>query len=235
MNGFSLVCYIDDYKKYTLDDLFSIYDRLSDYCTEHVLKYEFILLTPSGLDVSELTKFFSDKNIKNFVKIYKCSESLTKVGQFMFSVGSFKTTIFLDITAYTKGTIGLEYLFTEYLKKEYSCCLGLFKDNNSNYNELNCIIFNRDDLFADFDKVRIKSINELMRLVLYYYSYIGVAERYNGIISHFKLYDITIQFSLAEKIRRLYFIHNVRNNYYKEEKKNRLKYTSKGRKKDVNL
>lgn len=200
MNGFSLVCYIEHFNSSDKEELSSLYYRLSDYCLEHLLKYELIILTPSPLDVSEITMYFKEINIKNNIRVYKCNEKFSKVSEFTITVGTYETMIILDYSKYTRETVGVELMFTDFLKYETPCCIGLFKDNNSDYSSL-----------------------------------IGVAMRYNGIVSHFKLYEITIPFKLSEKIRRYRFIYSVKDEFLRCERLERLKYTSKGRKKYVNV
>ena len=231
MNGFSLVVYIKDYELTVNEELSSLYYRFSDYCLEHLIKYELIVLTPSSLDVSEITKYFKAVNIKNNVRVYKCNEKFSRVSEFMITVSSYNTQIFIDYKNYNKSIVGLELMLSDFIKYESPCCIGLFKDNNASYSELICIVFKRDYLYDDIDRLKASSINELFRQVLCYFSYKGVAFRYNGIISNFKLFEITIPFKLIERIRRFRFIYYVRNNYFKQEYLNRLKYKTNRRKK----
>lgn len=231
MNGFSLVVYIKDYELTVNGELSSLYYRFSDYCLEHLIKYELIVLTPSSLDVSEITKYFKAVNIKNNVRVYKCNEKFSRVSEFMITVSSYDTQIFIDYKNYNKSIVGLELMLSDFIKYESPCCIGLFKDNNASYSELICIVFKRDYLYDDIDRLKASNINELFRQVLCYFSYKGVALRYNGIISNFKLFEITIPFKLIERIRRFRFIYHVKNNYFKQEYLNRLKYKTNRRKK----
>ena len=231
MNGFSLVVYIKDYELTVNEELSSLYYRFSDYCLEHLIKYELIVLTPSSLDVSEITKYFKAVNIKNNVRVYKCNEKFSRVSEFMITVSSYDTQIFIDYKNYNKSIVGLELMLSDFIKYESPCCIGLFKDNNASYSKLICIVFKRDYLYDDIDRLKASNINELFRQVLCYFSYKGVALRYNGIISNFKLFEITIPFKLIERIRRFRFIYYVRNNYFKQEYLNRLKYKTNRRKK----
>ena len=235
MNGFSLVCYIEHFNSSDKEELSSLYYRLSDYCLEHLLKYELIILTPSPLDVSEITMYFKEINIKNNIRVYKCNEKFSKVSEFTITVGTYETMIILDYPKYTRETVGVELMFTDFLKYETPCCIGLFKDNNSDYSGLIGIVFKRNYLYNDIDYLRVRSINELFRQLLVYFAFIGVAMRYNGIVSHFKLYEITIPFKLSEKIRRYRFIYSVKDEFLRRERLERLKYTSKGRKKYANV
>ena len=198
MNGFSLVVYIKDYELTVNEELSSLYYRFSDYCLEHLIKYELIVLTPSSLDVSEITKYFKAVNIKNNVRVYKCNEKFSRVSEFMITVSSYNTQIFIDYKNYNKSIVGLELMLSDFIKYESPCCIGLFKDNNASYSELICIVFKRDYLYDDIDRLKASNINELFRQVLCYFSYKGVALRYNGIISNFKLFEITIPFKLIE-------------------------------------
>lgn len=235
MNGFSLVVYIKDYESTVNEELSSLYYRFSDYCLEHLIKYELIVLTPSSLDASKITKYFTAVNIKNNVRVYKCNEKFSRVAKFMITVGSYDTQILIDYKNYNKSIVGLELMLSDFIKYESPCCIGLFKDNNANYSELTGIIFKRNYLYNDIDRLRADSINELFRHILCYFSYLGVALRYNGIISNFKLFEITIPFKLLERFRRFRFIYSVRDSYYKHVQSERLKYKMKRRKKYVNL
>lgn len=235
MNGISLVYYIENFKSDCKEELSSLYYRLSDYCLEHLLKYELIILTKSPLDVSEITQYFRSKNIKNNIRVYKCNEKFSKVAEFTITVGVYDSIIILDAKKYLKETVGLELMLTDFIKYETPCCIGLFRDNNVNYTGLIGVAFKRDYIYNDIDKLSVININELFRQLLNYFSYIGVALRYNGINSSFKLYEITITFKLVEKFRKYRFISNVKRNYYRAINIERQKYKTKGRKKYDNL
>lgn len=230
MNGFSLVVYVKDYELVSKEELSSLYYRFSDYCLEHIINYELIVLTPSSLDVSAITKYFKSINAKNNVRVYKCNEKFKKVAEFMITVGSYNTQIFIDYSNYSKSGVGLELMLSDFIKYESPCCIGLYKDNNASSDSIICIIFNRNYIYQDISNLYVISINELFRQLLCYFSYKGVALRYNGIVSNFKLFEITIPFRLVEKIRRFRFIYYVRNNYFKQEHLNRLKYKINRRK-----
>lgn len=230
MNDFSLVVYVKDYELVDNEELSSLYYRFSDYCLEHIIIYELIVLTPSSLDVSAITRYFRTINAKNNVRVYKCNEKFKKVAEFMITVGSYNTQIFIDYSNYSKSWVGLELMLSDFIKYESPCCIGLYKDNNASSDSIICIIFNRNYIYQDISNLYVISINELFRQLLCYFSYKGVALRYNGIVSNFKLFEITIPFKLVEKIRRFRFIYYVRNNYFKQEHLNRLKYKINRRK-----
>ena len=230
MNGFSLVVYIKNYELADNEELSSLYYRFSDYCLEHIINYELIVLTPSSLDVSAITKYFRSINIKNNIRVYKCNEKFKKVSEFMITIGSYNTQIFIDYSNYSKSVVGLELMLSDFIKYESPCCIGLYKDNNTSSDSIICIIFNRNYIYQDISNLYVININELFRQLLCYFTYKGVALRYNGIVSNFKLFEITIPFGLAEKIRRFRFIYYVRNNYFKQEHLDRLKYKINRRK-----
>lgn len=233
MNGFSLVVYVKDYELVSKEELSSLYYRFSDYCLEHIIIYELIVLTPSSLDVSAITGYFRTINAKNNVRVYKCNEKFKKVAEFMITVGSYNTQIFIDYSNYSKSGIGLELMLSDFIKYESPCCIGLYKDNNACSDGIVGIVFNRSYLYKDINNLRVRSINELFRHILCYFSYKGVALRYNGIVSNFRLFEVTIPFKLAEKFRRFHFIYYIRNNYFRQEYYKRLKYkTNRGKKHD---
>lgn len=231
MNGFSLVVYVKDYELAVNEELSSLYYRFSDYCLEHLINYELIVLTPSSLDASTITKYFKLKNIKNNLRVYKCNEKFKKVSEFMITVGSFSTQIFIEYTNYSKDIVGIELMLSDFIKYESPCCMGLYRDNNADSSSIVGIVFNRNYLYKDVNNLKVRSLNELFRQVLCYFSYKGVALRYNGIISNFRLFESTIPFGLAEKIRQFRFIYYVRSNYFRQERYNRLKYKTSRRKK----
>lgn len=231
MNGFSLVVYVKDYESAINEELSSLYYRFSDYCLEHILNYELIVLTPSSIDVSNIAKYFKSINIKNNIRVYKCNEKFIKVAEFMITIGYYNTQILIDCINYSKSTVGLELMLSDFIKYESPCCIGLYKDNNACSDGIVGIVFNRGYLYKDVNNLRVRSINELFRQVLCYFSYKGVALRYNGIVSNFRLFEATIPFKLAEKFRRFHFIYYVRNNYFRQEYYKRLKYKTNRRKK----
>lgn len=226
MNGFSLVVYVKDYESATIEELSNLYYRFSDYCLEHILNYELIVLTPSSIAVSSIAKYFKSINIKNNIRVYKCNEKFIKVSEFMITIGYYNTQILIDFVNYSKSTVGIELMLSDFIKYESPCCIGLYRDNNADSYSIVGIVFNRNYLYKDVNNLRVRSINELFRQVLCYFSYKGVALRYNGILSNFRLFEITIPFKLAEKFRRFHFIYYVRQKYYK-----RLKYKTNRRKK----
>lgn len=231
MNGFSLVVYIKDYESAINEELSSLYYRFSDYCLEHILNYELIVLTPSSIDVSSIAKYFKSINIKNNIRVYKCDEKFIKVAEFMITIGYYNTQILIDCVNYSKSTVGLELMLSDFIKYESPCCIGLYKDNNACSDGIVGIVFNRSYLYKDVNNLRVRGINELFRQVLCYFAYKGVALRYNGIVSNFRLFEVTIPFKLAEKFRRFHFIYYVRNNYFRQEYYKRLKYKTNRRKK----
>lgn len=231
MNGFSLVVYVKDYESAINEELSNLYYRFSDYCLEHILNYELIVLTPSSLDVSSIAKYFKSINIKNNIRVYKCNEKFIKVAEFMITIGYYNTQILIDFINYSRSTVGIELMLSDFIKYESPCCIGLYKDNNACSDGIVGIVFNRSYLYKDVNNLRVRSINELFRQVLCYFTYKGVALRYNGIVSNFRLFEITIPFRPAEKFRRFRFIYFVRANYFKQEHLNKLKYKINRRKK----
>lgn len=233
MNGFSLVIYVKDYESVTNEELSSLYYRFSDYCLEHILNYELIVLTPSSIDISNIAMYFKSINIKNNIRVYKCDEKFIKVAEFMITIGYYNTQILIDFVNYSKSTVGIELMLSDFIKYESPCCIGLYKDNNACSGGIVGIVFNRSYLYKDINNLRVRSINELFRHILCYFSYKGVALRYNGIVSNFRLFEVTIPFKLAEKFRRFHFIYYIRNNYFRQEYYKRLKYkTNRGKKHD---
>ena len=231
MNGFSLVVYVKDYESAINEELSSLYYRFSDYCLEHILNYELIVLTPSSIDVANIVKYFKSINIKNNIRVYKCNEKFIKVAEFMITIGYYNTQILIDSINYSRSTVGIELMLSDFIKYESPCCIGLYKDNNACSDGIVGIVFNRSYLYKDVNNLRVRSINELFRQILCYFSYKGVALRYNGIVSNFRLFEVTIPFKLAEKFRRFHFIYYVRNNYFRQEYYKRLKYKTNRRKK----
>lgn len=231
MNGFSLVVYVKDYESAINEELSSLYYRFSDYCLEYILNYELIVLTPSSIAVANIAKYFKSINIKNNIRVYKCDEKFIKVSEFMITIGYYNTQILIDFVNYSKSTVGLELMLSDFIKYESPCCIGLYKDNNACSDGMVGIVFNRSYLYKDVNNLRVRGINELFRQVLCYFSYKGVALRYNGIVSNFRLFEVTIPFKLAEKFRRFHFIYYVRNNYFRQEYYKRLKYKTNRRKK----
>lgn len=231
MNGFSLVVYVKDYESAINEELSILYYRFSDYCLEHILNYELIVLTPSSIDVSSIAKYFKSISIKNNIRVYKCDEKFIKVAEFMITIGYYNTQILMDYVNYSKSTVGLELMLSDFIKYESPCCIGLYKDNNACTDGIVGVVFNRSYLYKDVNNLRVRSINELFRQILCYFSYKGVALRYNGIVSNFRLFEVTIHFKLAEKFRRFHFIYYVRNNYFRQEYYKRLKYKTNRRKK----
>ena len=230
MDGFSLVVYVKDYESDTNEELSSLYYRFSDYCLEHILNYELIVLTPSPINESNISKYFMSKNIKNNVKVYTCDEKFTKVAEFMFIVGSYNMQIFIDSANYSRSIVGIELMLSDFIKYTSPCCIGLYTDNNADSYSIVGVVFNRNYLYEDISRLSVRSISELFRQILCYFVYKGVAFRYNGILSSFKLFEITIPFKLAEKFRRFRFIYHVRNNYYRQEYYKKLKYKASRRK-----
>lgn len=233
MNGFSLVVYVKDYESAINEELSSLYYRFSDYCLEHILNYELIVLTQSSIAVTNIAKYFKSINIKNNIRVYKCNEKFIKVAEFMITIGYYNTQILIDFVNYSKSTVGIELMLSDFIKYESPCCIGLYKDNNACSDGIVGIVFNRSYLYKDINNLRVRSINELFRHILCYFSYKGVALRYNGIVSNFRLFEVTIPFKLAEKFRRFHFIYYIRNNYFRQEYYKRLKYkTNRGKKHD---
>ena len=168
MNGFSLVVYVKDYESATNEELSNLYYRFSNYCLEHILNYELIVLTPSSIDVSNIAKYFKSINIKNNIRVYNCDEKFIKVAEFMITIGYYNTQILIDFVNYSKSTVGIELMLSDFIKYESPCCIGLYKDNNACSDGIVGIVFNRSYLYKDVNYHIQKKLPILLEFSTYF-------------------------------------------------------------------
>ena len=67
----------------------------------------------------------------------------------MITIGYYNTQILIDFVNYSKSTVGIELMLSDFIKYESPCCIGLYKDNNACSDGIVGIVFNRSYLYKD--------------------------------------------------------------------------------------